>query len=293
MTDRQDADNYLQQLIRAGDQDGWSQLVDRYQGRLLAFAKRQLTNEADAEDAVQDTLLGFLKNIQTFRGDASLETFLFGILRRRIIDQIRARGRRTDVALTQLGGQSGPGLATDDLTASHYARNKESKSLKADQLADALHQVVGQLHQDCRFDEIIVFELLFYAQMRNKQIAEQTSTDEKRIAVLKHRFLKRLAEKAGAAEDQLPADDGGPTTELLTAAWEQQRPSCPKRSTLGKYLLGTLDDDWNNYIDFHVTKLGCQFCTANVDDLESQTKDSDREAFSHRIIESTIGFFSK
>ncbi|MDB4614195.1 sigma-70 family RNA polymerase sigma factor [bacterium] len=293
MTDQTDADKYLEQLIRAGDQNGWTQLVNRYQGRLLAFAKKQLTHDADAEDAVQETLLGFLRNLDSFRGDASLETFLFGILRRRIIDQIRARGRKRDITLTQIGSTSSPGLESDDLTASHYARNNESKSLKAEQLSAALKQVVHQIRTECRFDDLIVFELLFYAQMRNKQIAAETGHDEKRIALLKHRFLKRLAEHAGASEDVLPADDGGPTTALLTAAWEQQRPSCPKRSTIGKLLLGTLDEAWTDYIEFHVTKLGCRFCTANLDDLESQTNSAKDDAFSHRIIESTIGFFSE
>jgi RNA polymerase sigma factor (sigma-70 family) len=293
MPDRTDADKYLEQLIRAGDQDGWSQLVARYQGRLIAFAKQQLSNEADAEDAVQDTLLGFLRNLDGFRGDASLETFLFGILRRRIIDQIRSRGRSRNVALTQIGEAATDGrLVADDLTASQYARNQESKALRGGQLSEALHHAVSQLREDCRFDELIVFELLFYAQMRNKQIAEHTGHDETRIALLKHRFLKRLAVHAGVAEESLPADDDGPATALLTAAWEEQRPSCPKRTTIGKYLLGTLSDDWNGYIEFHVNRLGCGFCKANLDDLESQTDSGKAAEVSHRIIESTIGFFS-
>lgn len=289
-----DADKYLEQLIRAGDQSGWTQLVDRYQGRLVAFAKQQLGNTADAEDAVQETLLGFLRNLDSFRGDASLETFLFGILRRRIIDQIRSKGRRQVVALTQISetAANADGIASEDITASQYARNNESKTLRSEQLADALHHVVGQLRDSCRFDDLIVFELLFYAQMKNKQIARHTGHDEQRIAILKHRFLKRLATQAGATDDALPADDGGPTTALLTAAWEEQRPSCPKRSTIGKFLLGTLDAEWTDYIEFHVTKLGCRFCTANIDDLESQTATDQKAAFSHRIIESTIGFFS-
>ncbi len=79
----------LIEAIRSGDPEAWPQLVAEYHGRLLAFARSQLGQESDAEDAVQETFVGLLKSLNGFRGEASLETWLFQILRRRIADQYR------------------------------------------------------------------------------------------------------------------------------------------------------------------------------------------------------------
>ena len=56
-----EAERYLLQQVRAGDADGWMQLVDRFEGRLTAFAARQLSNRDDAQDIVQETFLSFIK----------------------------------------------------------------------------------------------------------------------------------------------------------------------------------------------------------------------------------------
>lgn len=95
------ADTILLKLIRSGDKDGWSQLVSRFQGRLVAFAGSQVGQDADVEDVVQETFIGFLKAIPTYREDASPETMLVQILRRRIIDVFRSRGRNRTLQFVQ------------------------------------------------------------------------------------------------------------------------------------------------------------------------------------------------
>ena len=76
------AEEYLIEQIKAGDSDAWSQMVDRYQGRLLSFAAGRLSQRADAEDAVQDTFVAFVRAMDAYRGETGLESYLFSILRR-------------------------------------------------------------------------------------------------------------------------------------------------------------------------------------------------------------------
>ena len=91
------AERFLLEGIRRGDSEAWSQFVDRYRGRLLAFATSRLRSSADAEDVLQDAFMAFLKGLGRFRGEAGLETYLFTILRRRIVDFFR--GKRRHVCL--------------------------------------------------------------------------------------------------------------------------------------------------------------------------------------------------
>src|SRR5215212_6911793 len=89
MSQWSEADRYLLERVRQSDGEAWSQLVGKFQGRLLAFARAQRVRDADAEDLVQDTFLRFLRGLDAYRGEASLETYLFLVLRRRIIDEMR------------------------------------------------------------------------------------------------------------------------------------------------------------------------------------------------------------
>src|SRR3982751_4747511 len=94
MGDVSEADRYILDQVRRGSADGWAELVGRYQGRLLAFARSRMRAPADAEDLVQETFVHFLRGLPNFREDASVETYLFTILRRKLVDWFRGRHMR-------------------------------------------------------------------------------------------------------------------------------------------------------------------------------------------------------
>lgn len=299
-------DRFLLDQVRGGDAAGWAQLVSRYQGRLLAYARARFVNLADAEDVVQETFLSFLRGLQSFREQASVETYLFGILRRRIIDRVRSRGRRHDVAFCTLQGAP---ASTDDRraandvldpadsrpSASWYVAKSEQSEQRYAALDHAMTKLIGKLREDLNFRDLMISEMIFYAQLRNKEIADLMDIGQKQVALIKHRFIKRLQAEVAGAEDLAALSRGGdaPRDNLLTRAWEAARPSCPKRSTIGKFLLGTLDNDWQEYVRFHVEKLGCRFCQANRDDLAAERKTDDREVFRQRVFQSTVGFLKR
>jgi len=56
--------------------------------------------------------------------------------------------------------------------------------------------------------------------------------------------------------------------------WRRHRLSCPTRQQLGSYLLGALESGVADYIDFHVRKIGCRYCQANVADLRRQQEET-------------------
>ncbi len=60
---------------------------------LLRFARLQLRNDTWAEDAVSETLLAALTKPESFQGRSQLKTWLIGILKYKVIDGLRQRGR--------------------------------------------------------------------------------------------------------------------------------------------------------------------------------------------------------
>ena len=66
--------------------------------RLLGFARLQLRSAAAAEDAVQDALLAAMEGAAKFSGASSFQTWVFSILKNKIIDELRRSSRtQTDV----------------------------------------------------------------------------------------------------------------------------------------------------------------------------------------------------
>ncbi len=296
MAELTQADRYLLDRIRRGQPEGWSQLVDRYQGRQLAFAQSRLANDADAEDVVQETFIAFLKGLDRYRGEAGIETYLFTILRRKIIDHLR--GRRMNVCRIQdavgVSGDAGETMRqipAPDPTASWYARRDEKRYLQREALAEAVRDLVEGYKATANLQNLQVIELLFYCQLRNKDIARIVGLGESQVALIKHRSLKQIRQHVAKA---LPAEQLSPASDaMLTEIWETQRLSCPKRSTIGAYLLETLDSPWRQYVDHHLNKLGCRFCLANLADLRRQSAGPQRRVVHDRIMQSTVGFLPR
>ena len=65
----------------------------RYGPRLLRFARSRLRNAVLAEDAVSETLLAALAKPQAFDNRSQLKTWLIGILKHKLVDQIRRNCR--------------------------------------------------------------------------------------------------------------------------------------------------------------------------------------------------------
>ena len=65
---------------------------------LLRFARLQLRDNALAEDTVQEAIAGALAGGREFAGRSALKTWVFAILRNKIVDAIRERSRSINVS---------------------------------------------------------------------------------------------------------------------------------------------------------------------------------------------------
>jgi RNA polymerase sigma-70 factor, ECF subfamily len=69
--------------LREGNEDAFVRLVERYQGRMLRFARSMVPTAAVAEEVVQDTWMAVVTGLERFEGRSSLKTWLFRILANR------------------------------------------------------------------------------------------------------------------------------------------------------------------------------------------------------------------
>jgi RNA polymerase sigma-70 factor, ECF subfamily len=66
--------------LRAGDDDAFARFVRAYIGPMRAVARRILSNDEDADDAVQEAFLSAFKAIGNFAGQSRLSTWLHRIV---------------------------------------------------------------------------------------------------------------------------------------------------------------------------------------------------------------------
>ncbi len=75
-----------------------SQWVDAYGDYLFRFAMSRLHDPSSAEEVVQETFLAGIRSQEQFAGAGTQRAWLMGILKRKIVDVLRARSRTKQVA---------------------------------------------------------------------------------------------------------------------------------------------------------------------------------------------------
>jgi RNA polymerase sigma-70 factor (ECF subfamily) len=89
--EKQDGDAELIHRSAAGDRSAFSELVARHEASVFRFARAIASSEAAAEDALQEAFLGAWRSAATFRGEASVRSWLLSIARNAVYRQHRHR----------------------------------------------------------------------------------------------------------------------------------------------------------------------------------------------------------
>jgi RNA polymerase sigma-70 factor (ECF subfamily) len=109
--------------LPANEDAAYDELVRTYSLPLHHVATRMLGDASEASDAVQDTFVKVFRNIQRFRGDSALKTWIFRIAFSEILNRLRWWKRRFRSATVSLDGgpdQIGPSLYLRDSAPSPH-----------------------------------------------------------------------------------------------------------------------------------------------------------------------------
>jgi RNA polymerase sigma factor (sigma-70 family) len=84
------SDEQLVALFRAGDEDAFRMIYDRYRQRIFAYTRQMLSgSRADAEDAMQDVFLRAYGALRNNDRPIALRAWLYRVAHNRCIDQLR------------------------------------------------------------------------------------------------------------------------------------------------------------------------------------------------------------
>jgi len=166
--------------------------LETLQPQLLRFARTQLRNEAWAEDAVSETVVAALEKPQSFAGQSQLKTWLVGILKHKVIDQLRRHKREATVLSTD---------DNEDLDDLLFAPDGHWREMPADwgNPDDALRQrQFGDVMQAC-LDHLPptqarVFMMREWLELSTDEVCKELTITSTNLWVLLHRARLRLRE---------------------------------------------------------------------------------------------------
>ncbi|GAB4233655.1 MAG: sigma-70 family RNA polymerase sigma factor [Deltaproteobacteria bacterium] len=81
----------LVEAVRQGKPGAFEAIVRAHQARVYSFCARMLADRDDALDASQEVFLSAWRNLDGFRGEAALSTWLLRIAANRCLNRIRKR----------------------------------------------------------------------------------------------------------------------------------------------------------------------------------------------------------
>lgn len=184
--------------LQSMDQEAWAALQDSYYRRIYFFIKRYVDNHQTAEDLTQDVFLGAVKGISRFDLEYTLEQFLFGIAKNRIVDHFR----KHKMPLIPAKGDSETEKSTiwlENMEESKVmdpgagAVQEENARRKRQILGKILRDYVAQLWEAGEMKKLMILEYLFVLGGRNKDAASRFGVeDEKAIAGIKFRAIEKL-----------------------------------------------------------------------------------------------------
>jgi len=182
------------------------QWLARFGDELYRFALSRVTNTVAAEELVQETFVSALQALPSFRGQASERTWLFIILKRKIIDYYRLQARSPFVALPLTADQtpeaeffrSSDGHWRDDQTPNPWRMGGDEGRGDVALEQQEFQQVLHDCQQRLSAQQLAVFQLRFVEELPAEEICQELELSSANYWVLVHRaklYLRRCLEK--------------------------------------------------------------------------------------------------
>ncbi|WP_370964662.1 RNA polymerase sigma factor [Amycolatopsis sp. cg9] len=183
----------LARRFAAGEPEALRAVFDRHGPAVQRLARASLRDPADVDDVVQATFVSAWSGRHTYDPDkAGLPAWLLGITRRRVVDLLRARGRRQRDA--------------DAIAAAAPAEEGVAES--PERVLDRLVVVDGLSRLPDPQREVL--QLAFYADLTHTQIAERTGLPLGTVKSHLRRGMQNLRSQLDRAPEEVNDAAPGP-----------------------------------------------------------------------------------
>jgi RNA polymerase sigma-70 factor (ECF subfamily) len=188
MSDTMDPDRELVERFCAGDRSAFDALVRSHQKGVWRMVRRYIKSDADAADVTQQVFVRAFKSLGSFRGAASVKSWLFRIAINCSLSWIRDHRREQPGASALDEADVTDGLTEEPAGLANISGHQERERLRA---------AIAQLPPKQK----LVLELRVFDDLAFKEVAELAECSENTAKVNFHYAVKRLREILGPSRE--------------------------------------------------------------------------------------------
>jgi RNA polymerase sigma-70 factor, ECF subfamily len=180
---------------RAGDYRAFDELVELYQDKIHNYVVRMVGDASAAEDIAQEAFVKAFRNLGSFRGASSFQTWLYRIASNLTIDAVRRRRRKDNTVSLDapLEGDEGQmARELEDVSVPGPAGRLETAELQG-----VVHSAIQELSPKLR-TVVVLYEL---QGLSYEEIAEVLGCP---LGTVKSRLFNARMELKGKLQDVLP-----------------------------------------------------------------------------------------
>lgn len=153
------------------------QLVQDYQERVYHHIRKMVIDHDDADDITQEVFIKVWKNIDSFREDSSLFTWIYRIATNEALNFLRKKKRRYFFSL-------------QDMNTELANMIDNNKGFSGDEIEKKLQKALLQLPDKQR----LVFNMKYYDDLKFSEISEITDTSVGALKASYHHAVKKIEE---------------------------------------------------------------------------------------------------
>lgn len=153
-------------------------IVEQYGDLVMTLCRKILVDKHLAEEATQDTFIKAYKNLDKFREDSSLRTWIYRIAYNTAIDYRRRRKRKV--------------MAMDEITARVSQTDLKDGQTRLEEKEESRR--VSRAISKLPADQAALINLYYLEEKKIKEVCEITGLTESNVKIRLFRARKQLAE---------------------------------------------------------------------------------------------------
>ena len=155
--------------------EAFNLLLSKYQQKIYWHVRRMVIDHDDTDDLVQDVFIKVWKNLDKFRSDSQLYTWIYRIATNESITFLNKKKQRNNIPLDEVSGE-----LAETLVASEY--------FNGDKIQMKLQKALLTLPDKQR----LIFNMKYFDELKYEEISEITGTSVGALKASFHIAVKKI-----------------------------------------------------------------------------------------------------
>ncbi len=155
--------------------DAFGLLLQKYQQKIYWLCRRMVIDHDDADDLVQEVFIKVWKNLDGFRQDAQLYSWIYRIASNECLQFLEKKKKRNQTSL-------------DDLENSLYDNLSSSDYLNGEQIQRKLYEAMETLPAKQK----LIFQLKYFEELKYEEISAALGTSVGALKASFHLAVKKI-----------------------------------------------------------------------------------------------------